>query len=105
MNAEKVKNSPHDENSPESTCEINQVETEQNKEQYILPPRSTRGIPLRRFNLKYEAQWSKYPINAICKGCLTQGATIYNAALYSEKNPTIIEEALKSKNWKKDYAR
>ena len=28
---------------------------------YELPPRSTRGIPPRRYNPKFEAQRSRYP--------------------------------------------
>lgn len=30
---------------------------------YELPPRSTRGVPPKRYDLEYEAQRSRYPIS------------------------------------------
>uniref|UniRef100_A0A803NBZ0 Uncharacterized protein n=1 Tax=Chenopodium quinoa TaxID=63459 RepID=A0A803NBZ0_CHEQI len=51
--------------TPESSESGNEdVESEQVScpENYVLPPRSTRGIPPKRYNPDFEAQRSKYPV-------------------------------------------
>lgn len=68
---------------------------------YVLPPRSTRGVPPKRYDPEYESQRSKYPISKTNEGCLSQVSMTFNAALYSEDIPTTAEEALKSAKWRK----
>ena len=65
---------------------------------YELPPRSTRGVPPKTYDLEFESQRSKYPVNKPGEGNLSLKAKAFNTALYSENIPTSTEEALKSKN-------
>ena len=65
---------------------------------YELPPRSTRGVPPKRYDPDFESQRSKYPVNKPGEGNLSLKAKAFNTALYSEIIPTSTEEALKSKN-------
>ena len=62
----------------------------QNK--YVLPPRSTKGIPPKRYDPEFEAQRSRYPVSK---------ALTFNTALYSNDVPKNVEEALQDPKWKK----
>ncbi|KAJ0461772.1 hypothetical protein HanHA89_Chr16g0676111 [Helianthus annuus] len=62
--------------------------------------RGQTGVPPKRYSPEKEARSSKYPMANIAKGNLSQEAKAFAASLYSEKTPTTIEQALKSKNWK-----
>uniref|UniRef100_A0A803KTW4 GAG-pre-integrase domain-containing protein n=1 Tax=Chenopodium quinoa TaxID=63459 RepID=A0A803KTW4_CHEQI len=89
--------------SSESTRdeENQEQQIEENSEKYVLPPRSTRGVPPKRYDLDFEAQRSKYPVSRPSEGNLSRATKAFNAAIYSESIPTTTEEALKSKHWKK----
>lgn len=63
---------------------------------YQLPPRSTKGIPPKRYDPEFEAQILKYSNRS-----LTQSAIAFNTTLYSTDIPKTSEEALKSKEGKK----
>ncbi|KAI3768520.1 hypothetical protein L2E82_19267 [Cichorium intybus] len=73
---------------------------EQPTGRYMLPPRTNRGIPPKRYSPERESRGSRYPMANMAKGNLTQEAKAFNAALYSEETPTSIDQALKMKNWK-----
>ena len=60
----------------------------------MLPPRTTRGIPPKRYDPDYEARRSRYPIESPGKGNMSQSALAFNTALYATKVPTTVEEAL-----------
>ena len=68
---------------------------------YELPPRSTRGIPPKRYDPEFEAQRSKYPINKEGIENLSQSAMAFNTALYSSDIPRSVEEALQDSKWRK----
>uniref|UniRef100_A0A803LY61 Retroviral polymerase SH3-like domain-containing protein n=1 Tax=Chenopodium quinoa TaxID=63459 RepID=A0A803LY61_CHEQI len=89
--------------SSESTREEESQEQqiEENSKKYVLPPRSTRGVPPKRYDPDFEAQRSKYPVSRPSEGNLSRATKAFNAAIYSESIPTTTEEALKSKHWKK----
>ena len=65
-------------------------------ESYMLPPRSTRGVPPRRYDPVYEAKRSRYPIKKPDTGNLSQSALAFKAALDATKSPTTGEEPLTS---------
>jgi hypothetical protein len=73
--------------------------SESNK--YELPPRSTRGIPPRRYDPDFEAQRSGYPVNRESNQVLSQSALAFNTSLYSNDIPRNVEEALQDQKWKK----
>lgn len=68
---------------------------------YKLPPRSTRGIPPKRYDFVYEAQRSKYPVTRASERNLSQISTSFNASLTSTEFPKTVEEAIKNEKWKK----
>uniref|UniRef100_A0A803L5P2 Uncharacterized protein n=1 Tax=Chenopodium quinoa TaxID=63459 RepID=A0A803L5P2_CHEQI len=78
---------------PESMVERS---NEEQTGKYSFPSRSTRGIPPRRYDPEFEAQRSKYPVNKISEGNLSQITKAYNATIYSETIPTTTEEALRN---------
>ena len=68
---------------------------------YTLPPRTTRGVPPKRYDPDYEAQQSRYPVGTSDRENMSQSALAFNAALYSTKLPDIVEEALATDHWRK----
>ena len=70
---------------------------------YELPPRSTRGIPLRRYDPEFEAQRSRCLVNRENNQALSQIAVAFNTSLYSNIVPNNVEEALRDLNWKKQW--
>ena len=68
---------------------------------YILPPRSTRGIPPRRYDLEYESKRSRYPVDQSNNESLADIALAFNTSLYSNKLPRNVEEALQDPKWKR----
>ena len=78
------------------------IETRGHDASYMLPPRSTRGVPPRRYNPEYEAQRSRYPIEKSSgSGNLSQSALAFKATLDTTKSPVTVEEALISAHWRK----
>ena len=67
---------------------------------YKLPPRSTRGIPPKRYDPEYETQRSKYPIGTEDQGAMSKSIVAFNSILYWSHVPNTVEEAVKSKEWK-----
>lgn len=49
---------------------------------YDLPPRSTRVVPLKRYDQEYEAQRSRYPINRGNGESLSLANFALNTSLY-----------------------
>ena len=68
---------------------------------YKLPPRSTRGVPPRRYDPDFEAQHSRYPVNKESDIVLSQTVRAFNASLYSNSVPKNVKEALKDSRWRK----
>lgn len=68
---------------------------------YDLPPRSTRGVPAKRYDPEFEAQRSRYPITRESSEGLSQTAMAINTSLYSNDVPKNVEEALCDPRWKK----
>lgn len=67
---------------------------------YQLPPRSTRGVPPRRYDPEYEAQRSKYPVERISNENLSSTAMAFTVSVYSNDIPKTVEEALGNEKWK-----
>ncbi|KAF5781204.1 putative RNA-directed DNA polymerase [Helianthus annuus] len=68
---------------------------------YVLPPRSNRGVPPKRYSPEKKSQGCRYPVANIAKGNLSEEAKAFSSSLYSEEIPTNTEQALKSRHWKK----
>ena len=50
--------------TPEPECDdTNDISTVETPCRYELPPKSTRGIPPKRYDLEYEAQRSRHPLD------------------------------------------
>nr|GEX59160.1 putative reverse transcriptase, RNA-dependent DNA polymerase [Tanacetum cinerariifolium] len=69
-------------------------------EKYVLPARSNREIPLKRYTPEKVSRISKYPIANIARGNLSKEAKAFFASLYSEEALSNVEQALKSEKWK-----
>ncbi|KAJ0466424.1 putative RNA-directed DNA polymerase [Helianthus annuus] len=67
---------------------------------YVLPPRSNRGIPPKRYTPEKESRSSRYPVANIARGNLSQEAKSFMATLYNEEIPTHPDKALESEEWK-----
>ena len=68
---------------------------------YKLPPRSTQGVPSKRYDPEYEALQSRYPINRGNGESLSQTALAFNTTLYTSALPKNVEETLQDPKWKK----
>uniref|UniRef100_A0A803LEC5 Uncharacterized protein n=1 Tax=Chenopodium quinoa TaxID=63459 RepID=A0A803LEC5_CHEQI len=80
--------------------ETNNFSSDVALDRYQLPPRSTRGIPPRRYDPKYESQQSRYPVEKISNENLSSMAIAFSASLYSSDIPKTVEDALGNKKWK-----
>ncbi|XP_071718218.1 uncharacterized protein [Rutidosis leptorrhynchoides] len=89
---------PNQQSQPNQPTE---PEPEPPHEQYVLPPRVNRGIPPKRYSPERGNPKSRYPMANIAKGNISHEAKQFTSAIYSEKIPNTVEEALKSPNWKK----
>ncbi|XP_057781185.1 uncharacterized protein LOC130999616 [Salvia miltiorrhiza] len=69
-------------------------------ERYVLPPRSTRGIPPKRYSPEKFGKNSRYSIGGIAKGNLSKTAAAYEVALYDEEIPKNAEQAIKIPHWR-----
>uniref|UniRef100_A0A803L1R9 Gag protein n=1 Tax=Chenopodium quinoa TaxID=63459 RepID=A0A803L1R9_CHEQI len=67
---------------------------------YELPPRSTRDVPPKRYDLEYEDQRSRYPIERISNENFSNTAVAFNASLYSNTIPRTVEEAFEDEKWR-----
>ncbi|XP_076921708.1 uncharacterized protein LOC143583228 [Bidens hawaiensis] len=67
---------------------------------YVLPQRSNRGVPPKRYSLEKEARSSRYPMAHVAAGNLSPEAQAFVTSLCSEEIPTTVEQALKYKNWR-----
>nr|GEV45282.1 hypothetical protein [Tanacetum cinerariifolium] len=68
-------------------------------EKYILPARSNRGIPQKRYTPEKTSRSAKYAIANIARVNLSKEAKAFSASLYSEEAPSNVEQALKSEKW------
>ncbi|CAO2841169.1 unnamed protein product [Amaranthus hypochondriacus] len=83
-----------------STDASGDISREESSPKYKLPPRSTRGVPPKRYDPDYEAHRSKYPINAEMPSGMSASAKAFNAVLYSKHVPKSAKEALAKPEWK-----
>ena len=67
---------------------------------YVLPPRSNRGVPPKRYSPEKEARSSRYPMANMAAGNLSPEAQAFATSLCSEEIPTTVEQALESKEWR-----
>ena len=67
---------------------------------YELTPRSTRGMPPKRYDPEFESQKSRYPICRRDDEQLSQTTVAFNTSLYSSTIPESTEEALRDLKWK-----
>lgn len=89
----------------DSNSDITNVINSGEHERYQLPPRSTRGVPPKRYDPEFEAQRSKYPIQSICEGNLSQTTIAFTTSLYSNTIPKNVEKALLDENGKRLWKR
>ncbi|XP_071686825.1 uncharacterized protein [Rutidosis leptorrhynchoides] len=88
-------------NEPQPHEEQNDTNSDETTQRYVLPQRINRGVPPKRYSPEKEAQRSRYPMANIAQGNLSKEAQKFNSAIYSENIPTSVEQAFKSKDWKK----
>ncbi|KAL9994189.1 putative RNA-directed DNA polymerase [Helianthus debilis subsp. tardiflorus] len=74
---------------------------EETVEKYVLPPRTNRGVPPKRYSPEKETKSSRYPMANIARGNPSKEAQAFTSSLYDEEIPNSMEQALKSQNWKK----
>ena len=73
--------------------EAEKEETGENHcQNYVLPPRTTRGVPPKRYDLDFESRRSRYPIEQPSEGNMSQSAMSFNAALHRTNLPNSVEE-------------
>ena len=80
------------ETEKEETCEIH-------CQDYVLQPRTTRGVPPKRYDPDYKSRSSRYPIEQPSEGNMSQSALAFNTALHRTKLPDSVEEALNHDHW------
>nr|GFA60010.1 putative ribonuclease H-like domain-containing protein [Tanacetum cinerariifolium] len=90
----------------DSTSEILQEHEEEVPRKYVLPPRSNRGVPPKRYSPEKTTRGkttrvAKYPMANIAEGNLSNNAKAFAVRLCSEEIPSSFEQALKSEKWKK----
>lgn len=78
-----------------------QVETPQEEiiPRYTLPPRTTRGIPPKRYSPGKQSATSRFSIANIAKGNITKEAKAFAFSVYTNQIPPTVEQAMKSKHW------
>ena len=81
--------------------EPNDVASVEMSSMYELAPRSTRGVPPKRYDQEFEEQRSRYPIDRGNNVSLSQTAMVFNSCLYSSSIPKDVKEALQNPKWKK----
>lgn len=67
---------------------------------YVLPPRSTRGVPPRQYISEHKPGSSRYPVANLVRGSLTDTARAFVAAIYADDTPKTVEEAMKNVDWR-----
>ncbi|KAI3821225.1 hypothetical protein L1987_08786 [Smallanthus sonchifolius] len=92
-------NNEHEEEH-ESSQDEQESQTKEEPAGYVLPPRTNRGVPPKRYSPEKEARSSRYPMANIAKGNLSSEAQAFATSLYSEEIPTSVDQALESKDWK-----
>uniref|UniRef100_A0A803MT07 Uncharacterized protein n=1 Tax=Chenopodium quinoa TaxID=63459 RepID=A0A803MT07_CHEQI len=68
---------------------------------YKLPPRSTRGVPPKRYDPEFKARRSKYPVQQVSDENVSETTIAFMASLYSTTIPKNADEALKDEKWRK----
>ncbi|XP_047960213.1 uncharacterized protein LOC125205368 [Salvia hispanica] len=67
---------------------------------YILPLRTTRGIPAKRYSPERVSKKSRYSMANLAKANLTEMARAFEVTLYEEEEiPYTVEEAMKIAHW------
>ncbi|KAJ8765494.1 hypothetical protein K2173_014616 [Erythroxylum novogranatense] len=67
---------------------------------YTLPPRSTRGVPPKRYIPEHEPGSSRYPVANLVRGSLTEIANAFATTLYTEDTPRTVEDAMSNPEWR-----
>ncbi|GJR28070.1 putative reverse transcriptase domain-containing protein [Tanacetum coccineum] len=88
-----------DEKVNNETCLVAQASSEEHEEptllevpkKYVLPARSNRRIPLKRYTLEKTSRSSKYLIANIARGNLSKEAKALFASLYLEEAPSNVD--------------
>ncbi|GJX06710.1 retrovirus-related pol polyprotein from transposon TNT 1-94 [Tanacetum coccineum] len=103
-NADDIRDPTLDENNADDirdpTSEIVQEHEEEVPRKYVLPPRSNRGVPPKRYSPEKTTRGAKYPMANIAEGNLSNNAKAFAVSLCLEEIPSSIEQALKSEKWK-----
>ena len=84
---------------------LNDVPNVEISNRYELPPRSTRGLPPRRYEPEFEAQRSRYRVNKENNQALSQTTVAFKTSLYSNTVPNNVEDSrseLKKGNGRRD---
>ena len=77
----------------------NEPETSEG-EGYVLPLRSTKGIPPRRYSPEHTSRASRFPMGNLVRGSLSKKAKVFTTTLYTKKIPKNVQEAKSNKEWK-----
>nr|GFC33125.1 ribonuclease H-like domain-containing protein [Tanacetum cinerariifolium] len=85
----------------DSTSKILQEHEKDVPRKYVIPPRSNKGVPPKRYSLEKTTRGAKYPMANIAEGNLSNNAKAFAVRLCLEEIPSSFELALKSEKWKK----
>nr|GEZ14533.1 putative ribonuclease H-like domain-containing protein [Tanacetum cinerariifolium] len=80
---------------------ISEEHEEEVPRKYVLPPRSNKGVPPKRYSPEKTTRGAKYPMANIAEVNLSNNAKAFVVSLCSEEIPSSFEQALKSEKWKK----
>ena len=70
---------------------------------FELPPKSTRGIPSRRYAPEFVIQRSRYPVTRENNKVLSQIAVAFNTSLYSSTVPKMLKRLFRIRTGKKQW--
>ena len=73
--------------------EAEEEETGENHcQNYVLPPRTTRGVPSKRYDSHFESRRSRYPIEQTGKGNLSLSAMAFMRPYIEPSSPTVLKK-------------
>nr|GEX87711.1 ribonuclease H-like domain-containing protein [Tanacetum cinerariifolium] len=72
---------------------ISEEHEEEVLRKYVLPPRSNRGVPPKRYSPVKTTRGAKYPMANIAEGNLSNNAKAFAVRLCSEEIPSSFEQA------------
>nr|GFC00291.1 putative reverse transcriptase, RNA-dependent DNA polymerase [Tanacetum cinerariifolium] len=80
---------------------VSEEHEEEVMRKYVLPPRSNRRVPPRRYSPEKTTRGARYPMANTAEGNQSNNAKVFVVSLCVEEIPSSFEQALQSEKWKK----